>query len=101
MSCSTRACLQEDRTMYQALECCAEDAIGPGGSWAAVLDSGLVNNLGEPCLPGLNCLPACPPTGRPSVRVYCNQGLPHTVFVFERLTRHWRAVCLLYCVPLI
>ena len=39
--------MQEDRTMYQALECCAEDAIGPGGSWAAVLDSGLVNNLGE------------------------------------------------------
>lgn len=32
--------------MYQALECCAQDAIGPGGSWAAVMDSGLVNNLG-------------------------------------------------------
>ena len=51
----TLTCLQEDRTMYQALECCAEDAIGPGGSWAAVLDSGLVNNLGAPCA----CLPAC------------------------------------------
>lgn len=33
--------------MYQALECCAADAIGAGGSWAAVMDSGLVNNLGE------------------------------------------------------
>ena len=33
--------------MYQALECCMHDAIGPGGSWAALLDSGLVNNLGE------------------------------------------------------
>lgn len=39
--------LQEDRTLYQALECCAQDAIGPGGSWAASMDSGLVNNLGE------------------------------------------------------
>lgn len=38
--------LQEDRTMYQALECCAQDAIGPGGSWATQMDSGLVNNLG-------------------------------------------------------
>ncbi|KAL4433623.1 hypothetical protein ABPG75_000064 [Micractinium tetrahymenae] len=37
----------EDRTMYQALECCAQDAIGPGGSWAAAMDSGLVNNLGK------------------------------------------------------
>lgn len=35
--------------MYQALECCAQDAIGPGGSWAAAMDSGLVNNLGK-CL---------------------------------------------------
>ena len=43
----TYAVLQEDRTMYQALECCAEDAIGPRGSWAALMDSGLVNNLGE------------------------------------------------------
>ena len=42
-------CLQEDRTMYGALECCAQDAIGPGGSWASVMDSGLVNNLGESC----------------------------------------------------
>lgn len=39
-------CVQEDRTMYQALECCAQDAIGSGGSWAALMDSGLVNNLG-------------------------------------------------------
>ncbi len=38
---------QEDRTLYQALECCAQDAIGPGGSWAASMDSGLVNNLGQ------------------------------------------------------
>ena len=38
--------MQEDGTMYQALECCAADAIGSGGSWAAQLDSGLVNNLG-------------------------------------------------------
>jgi len=41
------AAVQEDRTMYQALECCAQDAIGPGGSWAAHMDSGLVNNLGK------------------------------------------------------
>lgn len=33
--------------MYQALECCTQDAIGHGGSWAALMDSGLVNNLGE------------------------------------------------------
>jgi hypothetical protein len=32
--------------MYQALECCARDAFGPGDSWAARLDSGLANNLG-------------------------------------------------------
>lgn len=42
--------LQEDRTMYQALECCVQDAIGPGSSWAAAMDSGLVNNLGEPAM---------------------------------------------------
>ena len=48
--CNPGACLvvpQEDRTLYQALECCAQDAIGPGGSWAASMDSGLVNNLGQ------------------------------------------------------
>ncbi|KAI3434469.1 hypothetical protein D9Q98_002546 [Chlorella vulgaris] len=37
----------EDQTMYQALECCTQDAIGHGGSWAALMDSGLVNNLGK------------------------------------------------------
>lgn len=33
--------------MYEALECCTQDAFGSGGSWAALMDSGLVNNLGK------------------------------------------------------
>lgn len=44
---TTTTTVQEEQTMYQALECCVQDAIGPGGSWAAVMDSGLVNNLGK------------------------------------------------------
>lgn len=44
VECEDRA---EDRTMYQALECCMQDVVGSGGSWAALMDSGLVNNLGK------------------------------------------------------
>lgn len=39
--------LQEDRTLLAALEALLEEAVGPGRSWAAAMDSGLVNNLGE------------------------------------------------------
>ena len=40
-------CSQEDQRLFQALECCGAEVVGAGGSWAAPLDSGLVNNLGR------------------------------------------------------
>jgi hypothetical protein len=45
---------QEDQSPYQSLETLLEEAVGPSRSWAAAMDSGLVNNLGE-CWPSFPC----------------------------------------------
>ena len=67
--------MQEDGTMYQALECCAADAIDTGGSWAAQLDSGLVNNLGALSQTAPNARASLP---RPVERILSQSFYPYS-----------------------
>ena len=102
--------VQEDRRLYQALECCAPDAVGTSGSWASVMDSGLVNNLGGcragGCRAGVKiwdlrrdspascaghaCPRRCRPTGK--YRKYSYSSLRDLLRVIRNKHNHFRCV---------